>query len=291
MPEDVRHAVTQNQQGEIGHSPPRHSTGWRARLVAADRLLAPLLLFVFFYVAALIVLAWFRFPLVQWIGLISVSVATAATVSIWDRGRWDLGLLVRPRLLLRELASGSAWGLALVGTCAVLVILMTSTTHRPGSGFPWLELLAVYVPAAVHEELLFRGYAFQKLYVWRPWFTVIGGALLFAALHMGNTSVTLLGLLNIFLGGVLLGLAYARHRRLWFPIGLHLTWNLTSGPLFGHEVSGYQPASSVLIEVDGGPIWLTGGEFGIEGSALMTLVELGGIALLLHGVRRRARPI
>lgn len=223
---------------------------------------------------------WLRFPFVQWLGLISVSVSTAATVALWERGRWPLGLFVRPRLAVPELLIGSVWGFALVGLAGLLVVASTSVRHGVGRGFPWLELLAVFIPAAVHEELLFRGFAFQKLYAWRRGFAIIFVALVFAALHGNNASVSYLGLTNVFLGGILLGFAYERHRRLWFPIGLHLAWNLMSGPILGHEVSGYEAIHTVLTESGTGPEWLTGGEFGIEGSVWMTVVELAGIALL-----------
>jgi membrane protease YdiL (CAAX protease family) len=92
--------------------------------------------------------------------------------------------------------------------------------------------------------------------------------------------VTHLGLLNIFLGGVLLGLAYARWERLWFPIGLHLAWNLMTGPILGHEVSGYESMHTLFIEKGEGATWITGGEFGLEGSAWMTVIEVTAIGLL-----------
>jgi membrane protease YdiL (CAAX protease family) len=235
------------------------------------------------------VLLWLRLPLGQWTGLISVSIATALIVAVWERGRWPLGLFVRPLLALREFAFGSVYGCVLVGGAALLVVLTTQTTHGWGGGFPWREALAVYVPAAVHEELLFRGYAFQKLYAWRPRFALWFLALGFAALHLGNPSLSWIGIANIFLGGLLLGLAYARYRRLWFPIGLHLAWNLMSGPILGHEVSGYESLTTVLVELDGGAEWLTGGEFGIEGSIWMTVAELAGIALLARRISSARR--
>ena len=242
--------------------------------------MAPLALFVSFYVATLIVLAWLRFPFIQWMGLISVSVATAATVAIWDRGRWRLGLFVPPRLAVPEFLFGTTFGVLLISMCAALVVLSTSVWHERGSGFPWREALIVYLPAAVHEELLFRGYGFQKLHGWHRGFALFFVALVFAALHMGNVAVSWIGLMNIFLGGLLLGLAYERYGRLWFPIGLHLAWNVMSGPILGHEVSGYDSMATVLAERGHGPGWLTGGEFGIEGSVWMTATELVGIALL-----------
>ncbi|HEX8616138.1 MAG TPA: CPBP family intramembrane glutamic endopeptidase [Thermoanaerobaculia bacterium] len=236
------------------------------------------------YVATTLLLLRSRLPLEQWTGLIAVSVATLLIVAVWERGRWPLGLFVPPRLAVSELARGALFGASLVGTCGVLVAVTTGISHAFGPGFPWGELLAVYLPAAVHEELLFRGYAFQKLHAWRPNFTLWFAALLFAGMHLGNPAVSAIGIANIFLGGLLLGLAYARYRRLWFPIGLHLAWNLMSGPILGHEVSGYESMVSVLVELGEGPEWLTGGEFGIEGSIWMTAAELIGIALLARRI-------
>jgi membrane protease YdiL (CAAX protease family) len=159
-------------------------------------------------------------------------------------------------------------------------VLTSEVREARGSGFPWRELLTTVAPAAVHEELLFRGYAFQKIYRRQRGFAIIFVAAIFASLHMGNDAVTVLGLTNVFLGGILLGLAYARFARLWFPIGLHLAWNLMTGPILGHEVSGYQSARTLFIESGGGAVWITGGEFGLEGSAWLTLVVLCAIAVM-----------
>ena len=43
-----------------------------------------------------------------------------------------------------------------------------------------------------------------------------------------------------------------------------------SGPILGHEVSGYESMATVFVERGQWPGWLTGGEFGIEGSVWMT---------------------
>lgn len=254
----------------------------------ADRYLAPIILFVSFYVATLIVATWIRFPFYQWSNLAAASIATILTILILERGHWSLGLFVPPRLATREFAIGVAWGAALIGLCAGAVVLFTEVRHGPGRGFPWGELAAVYIPAVLHEELLFRGYPFQKVATANRTFAVVALAVVFAGLHGQNSAVTLLALANIFLGGILLGLAYLRYQRLWFPIGLHLAWNLMTGPILGHEVSGYQGAETVLTESGQGPWWLSGGEFGIEGSVLMTAVEILAIVLLARNTKRAA---
>jgi membrane protease YdiL (CAAX protease family) len=251
---------------------------------------APLCVFGSFYVATLLALTWFRFPLVQWSGLLSVSVATALTILFLERQNgWDIGLLASPRVAVPEFLQGLAFGAVLIVVCSILVSLTTAVSHVRGAGFPWLEVAGIYLPAALHEELLFRGYAFQKLLRWNRAVALFGVAALFAAVHIFNDSVSWLGVSNIFLGGIVLGLAYQQFQRLWFPIGLHLAWNVTLGPILGDEVSGYDSLHTVLAERGSGAAWLTGGRFGLEGSAWMTVTELAAIAILAIRLRKRER--
>jgi len=256
-----------------------------------DRLLAPLILFVSVYVATFLALAWTGLRIPYWSPLAAAAVATAVTVAIAEHGHWPLGLFVAPRFVIVEGLLGVAFGVVLIGIGALLIVVTSDAHHVRGNGFPWSELFAIYLPAAVHEELVFRGYAFQKLLRWNRAVALFGVALIFAALHAGNNFVTALALANVFLGGILLGLAYERYARLWFPIGLHLAWNLMSGPILGHEVSGYTSAHTVFVLVEHGPAWLTGGGFGIEGSVSMTAVELLAIAALRISSARRAFPL
>ena len=223
--------------------------------------------------------------------MIAASVATLATIAIWERGRWDLGFFVAPRLALPELLRGLLWGFLLISACAAAIVAFTDVRPAAGNGFPWREVFVFFFPAVIHEELLFRGYPFQKLLRWNRHFALAFVALLFAALHAGNPAVTALGLLNIFLAGLFLGLAYERYGRLWFPIGIHLGWNLATGPVYGHEVSGYISMHSLLVERGSGPDLLTGGDFGVEGSVLMTVVELAAIALLLRRISSARRAL
>lgn len=223
-------------------------------------------------------------------GLISVCVATAGTIAIWDSGRWNLGLFVSPRLAFPEFLNGCSWGITIIGACTILVVLSSNIREEPGSGFPWRELVITFIPAALHEELLFRGYAFQRLYRWRKGFALIFVAFIFASLHMNNSSVTVLGLTNIFLGGILLGLAYARFERLWFPIGLHTAWNLMIGPILGHEVSGYESMRTLFVERGTGPNLVTGGDFGLEGSIWMTVIEIAAIVVMSILLNNRRAP-
>jgi len=251
--------------------------------------IAALSLFVAFYVATLFTGGYLS-ALVglyfgQWITLLAVSVATIAVVAILEGGRWRLGLFVAPRLAVRECLLGCGAAVLLIAAADGLVLLTTRLRHVAGNGFPWFELIAVYLPAVFHEELLFRGYPFQKLWRMNRLVAVAFTSIVFAALHGGNNAVSWLAMVNLFLAGILLALAYARYERLWFPIGIHLAWNLLSGPILGYNVSGYVANETVFRTVGRGTPWLTGGLFGIEGSVWIGIVELAGVALLLRGSR------
>lgn len=220
----------------------------------------------------------------KWGPLIAIAVATLVTVAIYERGGWKLGIFVSPPVALRDFAIGVLFATILVLIADGLVIATTSMRHARGTGFPWIELGLVFAPAVFHEELLFRGYVYQKLRTWSRGGAIAITSIVFALLHGGNSGVTGVAMANILLAGVLLALAYEATERLWLPIGIHLAWNVISGPILGYDVSGYVAARTVFITRGAGPAWLTGGGFGIEGSVWAVVVELLGIAIMIRGV-------
>jgi membrane protease YdiL (CAAX protease family) len=89
-------------------------------------------------------------------------------------------------------------------------------------------------------------------------------------MHLGNPNIGILPLLNLFLAGIFLGIYTIHKNNLWFPIGAHLTWNYLQGPIFGFEVSGNK-INSLFEQKPNGHELLTGGNFGFEGSIILTL--------------------
>lgn len=216
--------------------------------------------------------------------LIAITAATTVTVASWEQGRWRLGLFVSPRIALRDLAIGLLFAAVLIAISDALIVASTGMRHARGSGMPWLELVTVFIPAAVHEELLFRGYGYQKLRTWSRGGAIAITSSVFALLHGNNSGATALAIANIFLAGILLAMAYEAGQRLWLPIGIHLGWNVASGPILGYDVSGYVSGMTLFTTRGGGPQWLTGGVFGIEGSVWLVIVELAGIAVMMRRV-------
>ena len=113
---------------------------------------------------------------------------------------------------------------------------------------------------------------------------------LFGILHMGNAGVTFLSVLNIILDGVLAGLLFIYTDSIWLVVAQHGTWNYVQGNLLGFQVSGTGADASIFSFTMGdGPDWLTGGEFGAEGSIITTLVLLLSVVMVYRLGERREK--
>jgi len=133
--------------------------------------------------------------------------------------------------------------------------------------------LLVFILGAASEEVLFRGYMFQTLARANlAWLAILLTSLFFALAHTGNPAASFISTLNTILAGVWFGIAYLKTRTLWLVFGLHLAWNWFQGAIFGMEVSGITSLTTapLLQEIDAGPVWLTGADYGIEGGIACT---------------------
>ena len=95
-------------------------------------------------------------------------------------------------------------------------------------------------------------------------------------MHLGNSNMSMVPLFNLFLAGLLLGVYCIHKNNLWFPIGAHFTWNYFQGPVLGFEVSGNEVESLFIQRLSGSDI-ITGGDFGFEGSIILTVLMIAGI--------------
>jgi membrane protease YdiL (CAAX protease family) len=131
--------------------------------------------------------------------------------------------------------------------------------------------ILVLAPAALSEEMLFRGIPLVLLAgVLGRGTAVVVAAIAFALAHLVNPSVTMLGIGNIALAGVFLGLAFYAPGGIWTACGAHLGWNALLAAL-DTPVSGVPFRIPFLDYLPGEPAWLTGGQFGPEGGLSATL--------------------
>jgi membrane protease YdiL (CAAX protease family) len=172
-----------------------------------------------------------------------------------------------------ELCVGAALGALMMAAPALLLAALGAVTWTPSaiSADAFFGALLVLAAAAATEEVLFRGFLFQRLIdglgawpaqiVIAAFFTLTHADALRAAGQSGNFAAV-----NIFLASILFGVAFLRTRSLAMPIGIHFAANAVQGAILGFGVSGGEEVG-LLRPALIGHHWLTGGAFGLEASA------------------------
>ena len=169
----------------------------------------------------------------------------------------------------------------LVGVAAVAIPIMVLV------GLGWLRLdaapegsslalaarLALYLaPAALWEELLFRGYVLGVL---RDAIGAVAAAALtslaFGLIHVQNAGATALPIAVVVLAGIWLACVRLTTRSLWAAWLAHLAWNWTLAAIWHAPVSGLGLEVVDFRLVDAGPDWATGGSWGPEGGIMAAI--------------------
>lgn len=218
----------------------------------------------------------------------SVMVLASSTVVGWVCGKLLEGLPVGAlgwalhRRWWRDFLFGSIFG------AGSLLLAAAIATAFGGFGFhlqpsemigptcrTLLATAVIFIASGAGEEAAFRGYPLQTFVrSWPAWLALLPSSTLFAAAHLSNPNVVPgFSFLNTLLAGVWLAAAYLRTRSLWFPLGIHWSWNWTMGAVLGLPVSGIESlaAHPLIAAAERGPEWLTGGAYGIEGGAACTI--------------------
>jgi membrane protease YdiL (CAAX protease family) len=215
--------------------------------------------------------------------LINAIVAIALTVTfrrIIDRKpAKSLGL--QWKSFEADASIGFCLGAALPGA-ATLLLYATGNLDWNEVHFVTGDLLlgfVLMVLIALTEELVFRGYILNNLLEsMNKWTALAVSAAMFALAHGSNPGISSVAIANLLLAGMLLGINLIYTRNIWFAVLFHFSWNFIQGPVLGYTVSGL-PLKGVLQPDLKGPWWLTGGEFGLEGSFITTC--LFALAVLL----------
>ncbi|MBX2845260.1 MAG: CPBP family intramembrane metalloprotease [Saprospiraceae bacterium] len=184
----------------------------------------------------------------------------------------SLGFWVTERK--HDLLTGFLLGAILIAGGAFYLGQSDHIEFSPGS-LDWkgiIGYLVFFLLVSVFEELVFRGYILNNLMQSMNKYAALAlNAIPFGLIHATNPNVETLGIVNVILAGFFLGATYIYTKNLWFPIGLHWSWNFFQGPIFGFEVSG-NPTDSVLAQEVLENNIQTGGDFGFEASIITTFM-------------------
>jgi len=231
-----------------------------------------------------------------------VIILVATCLATWLMVRWQesapfmsVGLAWKPGAAA-ELTSGMGVGVGAVWAVTAIELAIGAIrfeNRRVGEGSSTfdvaltatLTLAGVFVIGAVMEEVLFRGYVFQRIAEGSNGVVaVLLTSLVFGWVHSSNPYATDLSMFNTTLAGALFGIAVLRTGALWWPIGFHFAWNWMLA-VVGHPVSGLDVAQLPWEIVSASePVWVHGGSYGPEGglvaSGILTACSAGVLRLL-----------
>ena len=143
-------------------------------------------------------------------------------------------------------------------------------------------LLLAYLVQGGTEELLCRGFLMSALSArFGGASSAVISAAVFSFMHIFNPALSLIGLLNIFLFGLLFASLTQRTKSILPAAFMHAGWNFSLS-LFGARISGTAPPFSVLFFEIRRP-FLSGADFGPEGSPILCAVLAVLLFLLAFG--------
>lgn len=181
------------------------------------------------------------------------------------------------------------WGVGFVlFSAAVLICVLTGSLTlagiSPTFGIGTFLLFTVgFIIQGMSEEVLCRGYFLVS--VGRRYsmlVAIIANSVFFAALHLGNSGISLLAFINLILFGVFASVYFIKRNDIWGICAVHSVWNLVQGNVYDIRVSGMKLSCSLFSsEIAEGKELMHGGAFGLEGGLAVTIVLVLGTVILL----------
>lgn len=177
-----------------------------------------------------------------------------------------------------RLALGALIGFGMNALC-IAAAALTGSVQLSFIGFNPVGILALIVAVFIQssaEELLCRCYLYQRtLKAYGPVSAITFSSLLFAVLHLGNSGISPLALINIFLSGVVFALIVYRFDSPWAAFSAHASWNFCQNIIFGLPNSGTTTPFAIFgIAPDTTPLktFAYNPAFGVEASVFATIV-------------------
>lgn len=159
--------------------------------------------------------------------------------------------------------------------------------------FEILPLLAILVCVFIQssaEEVVCRSYLYQKILKRHgsPLLAILANSVLFALLHIFNSGVTVLAIVDIFVTGIMFSMFVYYFDSIWLAFGVHTMWNFTQNIIFGLPNSGQMVPYSIfkLDAATDSLVYNVG--FGVEGTIFAIGIQV--IACILMFLWARKHP-
>lgn len=209
-----------------------------------------------------------------WAELIPLLAIVVMTALFWfiEKKKVPLNIVSSP---LKNFAVGIIAGIVWLGATVVILILTGTMTIIGHNYVPmlWLWIISVFLNT-IMQEMLVRGYLYQLIKANCNTITaaVITTAL-FTLMHGGAFEAGIIPVLNIVTMSLLMTAVIEYTHSLTTPIIMHFIWNCVGAVILGGVSLADDYPNLCVTEFTGNAL-LSGGEFKIEGSAVVLLLNM-----------------
>ncbi|MBR3759425.1 MAG: CPBP family intramembrane metalloprotease [Ruminococcus sp.] len=198
---------------------------------------------------------------------------------------------VRKERLVPHYLTGLGIGAVLMTSITLMTVLSGANSISLCSGINFgiiaLYLLGFFVQG-MSEEFIFRGFLMSSLGSKSTTLAIVVNSAAFGLAHGLNPGLTPLAMVNLVLFGLFASFYVILFDDLWGACAIHSVWNFMQGNIYGISVSGSGKSESVFtVSQKSSHGFLTGGDFGIEGSIFTTLILLAATIIVLYSIKRR----
>lgn len=213
------------------------------------------------------------------LGNLAAAVLPAVALSRVERRKWGTYGLPLTRAFGRLFCLGSLWGFAAI---TVLMLLLYGL-HAFAFGHIVLHgarlarfatfWAVMFFLVGLFEEFLLRGYSqFTLARGIGFWPAAVVLSCAFGLIHLRNGGEQWTGLLAAALIGFFFCFTLRHTGNLWFAVGFHAAWDWGETFFYSVPDSGMVAPGHLLSSSLRGPLWLSGGTVGPEGSVLCFVV-------------------
>lgn len=193
-------------------------------------------------------------------------------------------VFIRKKFALPDFLKGVAAGAAIMLLCAATLYLNGNVSFVK-TALSWQTIclyLVYFLLVSIFEEFLFRSYPLRVLADRYPlWFAVFVNGLLFVLAHFANPNLSVLGIINITLAGMLFAIYTLQKQQIAWAVGVHFAWNFIQAIVLGYPISGNK-ITGIAKATPIGSTYLSGGQFGLEGSIFCTFFLLVFIGFRIY---------
>jgi membrane protease YdiL (CAAX protease family) len=189
------------------------------------------------------------------------------TIPVFNRGLIDI---------IIGIVAGACWIVLSIGILYVTNIITFKDKNE-------VTLLPIWIIAlflnTLMQELLVRGYVFSLLVKsYNKIIAYIITTVLFTALHGFSNDIVLI--INIITTSVLLSVILIYFKNISIPIMMHFMWNFIGGIVINGIALAEDYPHIYNVALSGNKI-LTGGDSMIEGSIIVTIINIVSIILII----------